>query len=430
MFDAVKQLKQSRAKRAELLTKSEQLLAAGAATGGMTDDQKREFDATMAEVESVGADVARLEKLMAADRETVLPEESPAVAAANGDPRCGFRDLGDFALAVQRACVPGSGRGLADGRLLKMYAAPSGYMQELGGAAGEGYLVPPQFRQEIFEAVNDVHDVIGMVDSEPTESNAVEMIADETTPWGSAGVQAYWRAEAGQMSPSKQATKGRTVKVHELYAFVLATDELLADAPRLADRLTRKAALAIRYKGSDAIVNADGVGKPLGWFASDALVTISKESGQAANTFVAANAAKMYARMIPGSLTRAVWLCNPEVLPQLFLMTLGNQPVFVPPQAGFTQAPGGFLLGRPVIPCDYPQALSAKGDVQFVDPKGYYAPTKNGVQFASSIHLYFDYGLQAFRWTFRIGGQPYLSAPISPAKGSASRSHFITLEAR
>lgn len=426
MFDAVKQLKTLKARKNELLTENEKLFATAAAAGrGLTDDEKRQYDSHAEQLDTLAGDLLRLERLMAADREAVFEDERPAVEAANGDRRCGFRDVGEFAVSVRHAILGGR----PDARLARIQAAPSGYMSE-GGSAGEGYLVPPQFRQEIFEAINDVHDVVGMVDTEPTESNAVEMIADESTPWGATGVQAYWRVEAGQMTPSKQASAGRIVKLHELYAFVLATDELLSDAPRLADRLTRKAALAIRYKASDALVNADGVGKPLGWTKSNALVTVSKESGQAANTFVAANAAKMFARLIPSSLARAVWLVNPEVLPQLFTMTLGQNSIFVPPGVGFTQAPGGFLLGRPVIPCDYPAALSSAGDVQFVDPKGYYAPSKSGVQFASSIHLYFDYGLQAFRWTFRIGGQPFLSAAISPAKGSATRSHFVTLEAR
>ena len=38
--------------------------------------------------------------------------------------------------------------------------------------------------------------------------------------------------------------------------------------------------------------------------------------------------------------------------------------------------------------------------------------------------------LRAFRWIFRVGGQPVLSAPVSPAKGSATKSHFVVLDDR
>ncbi len=47
-----------------------------------------------------------------------------------------------------------------------------------------------------------------------------------------------------------------------------------------------------------------------------------------------------------------------------------------------------------------------------------------------SMHLWFDQGATAFRWTFRIGGQPWLSAPISRKNGSNTLSHFVALQTR
>jgi hypothetical protein len=62
---------------------------------------------------------------------------------------------------------------------------------------------------------------------------------------------------------------------------------------------------------------------------------------------------------------------------------------------------------------------------------GYEAFRKqNGVSFAESIHLFFDYNVRAFRWIFRIGGQPVLSAPVTPARSAATKSHFVGLAAR
>ena len=46
------------------------------------------------------------------------------------------------------------------------------------------------------------------------------------------------------------------------------------------------------------------------------------------------------------------------------------------------------------------------------------------------MHLYFDYNTSAFRWTFRLAGQPLISAPIVPAHGGATKSCFVTLGAR
>lgn len=50
---------------------------------------------------------------------------------------------------------------------------------------------------------------------------------------------------------------------------------------------------------------------------SDALITVAKESGQAAKTLTADNVANMYTRMLASSLKKAHWEINQELLPQL-----------------------------------------------------------------------------------------------------------------
>ncbi len=405
-------------------------------SGIMAEAEQTAFDSLCAEHEQLKAEVDRRQKFESMHQDTQTgrgrqsapgqPAGAPATVTENVDPQAGFMDMGDFASAVRQACVP---NGRRDGRF-DIQAAPSNFHFETG--SGEGYEVPPAFRQQIWELVyGEDHDLLSMVDAEPTNSNQVQLTADETTPWGSTGVQAYWRKEADQLTASMLATEGRDVKLHELYAFATASEELLEDAPRLANRLTRGAARAIRWKANEAIVNGTGAGQPLGWMKSGSLVTVAKESGQTADTLNATNVAKMYSRMLPSSLQRAVWMINSDALPQLIGMTIGDQPVFTLPTAGLTNAPNGMLLGRPILFSEHAETVGDKGDIQFVDPMGYYLARKqSGVKFDTSIHLFFDYNLQAFRWIFRLGGQPFLSAPVSPAKGTATKSCFVTLDAR
>lgn len=339
----------------------------------------------------------------------------------------GFKDLGEFAVAVHGAVQAGRLGGSVDPRLRQMAVANT---HQGGAASGEGYELPTEFRDVVWEIVSDFDEFGPLIDEEPTSARKVHLGADETTPWGNSGIQAYWRGEGQQMAASKLATEGRDVPVHDLYTLALATEELLEDAPRLTNRLTRKAAQAIAWKKNQAIVEGNGVGKPLGWTKSSAQVTVAKETGQGADTIVAANVAKMYSRLqrVPGD--SPFWMINQDALPQLMVMTIQDRPIWTPPN-GFIEAPGGLLLGLPIRFSEFAETVGDKNDIQLISPRGYYgARRSSGPNFASSIHLYFDYAIEAFRWTFRYGGQPYLSAPISPNKGASTRSHFVTLAAR
>lgn len=432
----MKTLKELRARLGEIKTEAQAILDAADEKndGEFTDEQQEQFDALMAERDKVEASIERKRKVEEMEEPTGrrTPAQQPPSAdvhhvreAVEDDPKRGFSNMADFAETVEQACKPG---GEVDKRL-RVLGAPTNFHRETGSS--DGYMVPPAMREEIWQLVFQDEGLMATIGPEPTESNSVQLYADESTPWGSTGVQANWASEGSQFDPSRLTTDARNVQLHKLYAFVLATEELRADAPRLNNRLQVQAAQAIRYKAEEAIVNGDGVGKPLGWMKSGALVSQAKEGGQSADTITAANVAKMYSRLLMLGVRDPFWLINQDALPQLLTMTLGDNSVYMPPSSGFTQAPGGFLFGRPVKFSEYASTLGDKGDIQLVAPNGYYLTNKaGGIDFAASMHLYFDYDIEAFRWTFRLGGQPYLSAPVSPAKGSTTRSHFVTLAER
>lgn len=408
----------------------------------MTAEDQTAFDAIMADIEATGQAIENQERIGAVaarldatnGRRTQPMEVSdPNITGGEDrrrqDPWAGFEGAHDFLKSVHRSSHK-SGYS-ADPRLAevpKLMGAPSNFHRET--ASDEGYMVPPALRDGVLEAVESLdEEIFNDVDVEPTGSNTVNFVRDESTPWGSTGVQAYWQAEGTQGTPSRLVTAAGNVQLHKLFAFVSGTDELLEDAPRLFDRLTRKSGMAIAWKGSKAIFEGTGAGQPMGFLNGGSLVSQAKETSQTAATFVAANAAKMFARCInPG---QGIWYINQDVFPELVTMTLGDQPIFTPPVQGIKGAPGGSLLGRPVKISEHCATLGTVNDVVFANPRaGYYSPRKAGVKFASSMHLYFDYDVEAFRWTFRMGGIPTLENPISPNKGSSTRSHFVVLATR
>lgn len=351
-----------------------------------------------------------------------------AAARGNG----GFDSLGQFAQVVRAAQVNPSGM---DGRLR---AALTTYGNESSGPDG-GFAVPTDFRTEIMRNIMSEQSLLGMCDTSPTNSNSVNMLADETTPWSTSGVRVYTRTEAQQMNQSKPQLKDLQVRLHETYAFVPMTDELLEDAPMLSRHLTTKAGEALDFKITDWIVNGTGVGQMLGILKSPCLVAQAAVGSQTADTIHADNVIAMWSRM-PGNLrNRAVWLINQDGETQLMKLGLpvvtatgtatGGMPLYMPP-GGLSSAPYATLLGRPVITTEACAALGDVGDIILAYMPGYFAPYKGGIKSDVSMHLFFDQGVTAFRWTMRIGGQPWLSAPIARKNGSNTLSHFVTLAAR
>ncbi len=276
-----------------------------------------EIDALEAECTALQAEIDQKER---ADRRAALFSNSALTLPGGGrritssepnpERTGGFHSLAEFAVAAHTAAVAGH----FDARLTAMTAAAPANTINPGGNAGEGFLVPPQFREEIWGRVWDGTGLLNMFVAEPTGSNAVALTKDETTPWGATGVKAQWRGQGQDLKATKPATAPALVQLHPVDAFVVVDDELLADAPRLNNRITVNAADALRWTMGEAIMTGDGVGKPRGFMASGApRVTIAAEAGQSAGTIVLANIAKMYARLLMGGGT-PFFMSNSEVL--------------------------------------------------------------------------------------------------------------------
>lgn len=336
----------------------------------------------------------------------------------------GFRTFGDFTMAVKNAAVRG---GEVDGRL--MAAAATSYGNEGSGTDG-GFAVPPDFRTTIMEKAFGEDSLIARTDQMTVSGNSLTFPTDMTTPWGTDGIQAYWEAEAAAITQSKPVLQEVNMRAHKLAALVPVTEELLDDAPAMGAYVGRKASEKIDYKISTAIAYGTGVGQPLGYMNSPALVTQAAEGSQTADTINAQNVVKMLSRVPVQSRRTAVWLIHPDAEPQLPLMTLGDQPVYLPP-GGLRDAPFGSLLGRPVIPHQVCQTVGDLGDIMLVDLEQYATVVKSGgVRSQTSIHLWFDQDLVAFKFTIRIGGQPWWSEVTTAANGSHTMSPFVTLAAR
>jgi HK97 family phage major capsid protein len=426
LMSTSKKLRELQAKKAGLVTTARALTTlAETENRDLTAEEATQFDAFSAQIAGVGASIDRENLLIAEEKASGIVAEH-IVDRATLDEKAGFKSFGEFASAIVKNTVHGS----LDNRLNFNAAAPGTYGNEASGADG-GFLIPPEFSKQIFTLSLTDDALLPLTDNTDVSGNSMVFPKDETTPWGTDGVRAYWQAEATAATATKPKFGTSILRLHKLMALVPLTDELVSDTNSLDSYLPGKVSDSIRWKVNEALLFGNGNGQPLGAFNSAASIMQVKEGSQAANTVATNNILNMIARLIPGSFAKAIWLVTPDALPGLFGLTLGNYPIYLPTNQGIQGNPYGTLMGRPIMVSQHAPAFSAQGDISWVDMSYIRSITKSGgIQTATSLHLYFDADATAFRATFRVDAQPKIAAPLSQAKGSKTLSPFIQLEAR
>ena len=357
------------------------------------------------------------------------------VRAANGtrfDKGKHFRSLGEQLQAI-KAYYESRGTNL-DTRLVR---APTG-AGEVDPTAG-GFLVQTDFAAAVFLIAHDMGELLGKVNKIPIgdKFNGIKIPGvDETSRatgsrWG--GVQSYWVDEGTTVTTTKPKFRMIEFSLHKLMSIMYTSDELLQDSVALTSIASQAFSEEIMFMTEDAIYEGTGAGQPLGFLNSPSLVSVSAQTGQKTQTVVKENIDNMWSRLWVRSRKNAAWLISQDVLPQLFQLNqavgTGGQLVFMPP-GGQSDAPYATLFGRPVIENEYSPTLGTKGDIVLADLSQYTLVDKGGVQAATSMHVAFLTDQQVFRITYRVDGKPMWTAPITPFKGSNTRSPFIALSTR
>ena len=246
------------------------------------------------------------------------------------------------------------------------------------------------------------------------------------------GVRGYWTAESASYTASEPTFSSLSLVAKKLTGYTSASEELLADsAVSLEALLIRLFSEAIAYFEDDAFINGIGSGQPIGLLNADALVTVAKETGQAASSIVYENIVNMWSRLHPRSKANAVWIVHPDTFPQLATMSLpvgtGGSPMWIANAAG--GAPTS-LFGRPIIESEKCQTLGTAGDIFLADLSYYVVGDRQTLQMASSSHVRFQNGEVAWRMTSRLDGKPWIDSALTPRNGSNTVSPFVNLATR
>ncbi len=361
-----------------------------------------------------------------------------------------FKNVGDFARSLymhQRSTAPVMDPRLA--RVLKgaeafrtgrwaTKATPTTYASELVGADG-GFLVPPEYRKEIWIAIAAQSEFLNRIDLTPTASNTVNFTADQNAPWdNSSGIAVTWGQQVTTMSQTKPILQNRQITLSELRCLVPIANELIDDAPMLNSYLGVKAPQKMTYAIDDAIIRGTGQGQPLGMLINNPSAQTITANATASAGFSLTDLANIYPHIIQPmgnyqEVPPCVWVMTPRSYAAISTFTSGTTAGF--PLALTNANIGGRIvltaLGIPIVVSQHVPGYDQAGAVSLVNFDGYSGFNKeSGFDFQSSIHLFFDSNATAFRWIYRFGGEPKLRSTISsPNDTGNALSHAVLLGA-
>lgn len=335
-----------------------------------------------------------------------------------------------------RAVIAAGGEGRqADPRLYEVRAA-SGLNESVGNEGG--FLIQQDYSTSLLTAGMTQAKLAPLCNPFPIgpDSSGVQLpMLDETSrATGSrfGGLRLYWGGETDTATATKPKFRMLNLKLNKLLGACYLTDEIMQDSTVLENFVRLAFGAEYSYVIDDRILRGIGAGQPLGILNSGALVTVNKESGQAADTIVTENITNMYARS--SAPEKSVWVCNIDTFPQLATLQVGvgaAGSMVGLLRDGIAGSPSGMgMYGRPVIWAEQASGLGDLGDVSFIDFSRYLLASKGGLQTALSMHVRFLQSEQVLRFVYRCDGQPDINSAITPANGNSTVSPFVVLQAR
>jgi HK97 family phage major capsid protein len=298
-----------------------------------------------------------------------------------------------------------------------------------------GFLIPETLRSEILRVALETGIIRSRARVIPMESLRVPFPAIDSTSNASSvfgGVVCYWTQEGAALTESAAAFSQITLEAAKLTAYCEVPNELIADSVGSFEAfISQIMPEAMAFYEDDGWFNGSGAGEPLGLTGAGSLVSVTKETAQSADTILWENIIKMYARMLPTSHSRAIWVASIDTFPQLATMALnvgvGGSAVWL---NNGVQGPAATILGRPVIFTEKLPSLGNAGDIMFIDPGFYLIGDRQVMSAMSSPHYKFQADKTAFRIIERVDGRPWLQSAITPKNGGATLSPFIQIAER
>jgi HK97 family phage major capsid protein len=399
-----------RGRYAEIIEKMRGILAkADEEKRDLTEEETRAYEQFEAESDKVKADVAREERLSAAElemRRRIDDPLRPPVTNQQTDKK-EFKSFGEFLHAIR--FTP------SEQRLQEMVVGESG-----------GFAVPPAFIPQLLqvtpqEAIWRPRVTVIPAGESPDTDLTMPALDQGSSQNMYGGVTVYATAEGATLTETDAKIREVKLQPHETGAYITVTDKLLRNwsaCSALLQTLLRKALIAWE---DTKILTGSGASEPTGIVNAPCL---KKATRTTASQIVFADIRTMYSYVkFGGSL---IWVGSQTILPQILNLQGGDSANIFVPDARDNVA--GRLLGIPLLLADRAPALGTTGDLILADPAYYLLKDGAGISIALSEHMLFTSNKTIFKAIFSVDGKPWLNAAI-PLEGSSSNtiSPFVAL---
>ena len=432
--------------REQLLAAMQALLDTAAAEGrDLSAEENATYEAHKAKVDAIDALASRRNAVI---ERRANPPAAPAIAAptaqptrANGAPVRGAEASREFE-SLQQFCAvailrPNDQRLEFVRRDPALQAAYDGFMggdhaeQRMDQGAQGGFLIPQQFRQEIFRVGAEQSIVRSRARvipaGSPPDAEITMPALDQRTSAGASpsnvfgGVVVSWIAEGGAKPETDAAFREISLKPNEVAGHIVLTDKALRNSAALGAFVAEVLPAALTQAEDVAFISGDGVGKPRGYRDHAAAYA---ESRATPGTITYDDLVQMLSRL----LGNGVWIISKAAMPTIAQIqdNSGGSPgvgayVFSPTM--------NTLFGLPVIWIQRgAAALGARGDVQLCDLSYYLIKDGSGPFIAASEHVHFLNNKTVVKAFTNVDGQPWLTEPFVGEDGR-EYSPFVVLAA-
>lgn len=268
----------------------------------------------------------------------------------------------------------------------------------------------------------------------PTNEATISVPDRKNHSAGTAGLIGNWYAEGETMTSQVLRWRELTLKLHKVGILSEVSSELEEDARGYVTELQQGMSEETALTLDAAVYAGTGAKRPLGLMNHKSVITIVKESGQAADTVVFANIVNLYSRLAPRCKKNAVWFVSPGILPQLVHMVFpgSNTPVLMGGGVNdaLTGAPAQTIMGRPVIETELTALLGDAGDIVLADMSQYGLLLKPSARFERDAGPGFNRDVLTWRMVMRVGGQPLWDDVVTPRNSGQTLSWATVLGAR